>query len=135
LLSNNRAIHFYIEVIVNGKCIKFLLKKIFIVSSLTNDGIQRQHQQTELLASAMEQMLVAAEEVARGAVNAADAAYRADISAENGEEMVGEIIVSIKDISQVVSNTASESEQIQQVNRNLEKLPSESHQLVKQFVV
>jgi len=76
------------------------------ISRRTNTGIQRQHQQTELLASAMEQMLVAAEEVARGAVNAADAAYRADISAENGEEMVGDIILSINDLASDVSESA-----------------------------
>lgn len=76
------------------------------ISRRTNSGIQRQHQQTELLASAMEQMLVAAEEVARGAVNAADAAYRANISAEDGENMVGDIILSINELAGDVSESA-----------------------------
>ncbi len=42
---------------------------------------------------------------------------------------------SIQDINDVANNTANESEQIQKVNNNLEKLTQQSHQLVKQFIV
>ena len=77
------------------------------ISSRTNTGIQRQQQQTEFLASAMEQMLIATKEVALAAVNAADAAQNADISAENGEIRVVNIIASINNLAKDVSHSAS----------------------------
>ena len=77
------------------------------ISSRTNTGIQRQQQQTEFLASAMEQMLIATKEVALAAVNAADAAQNADISAENGEIRVVNIIASINNLAKDVSHSSS----------------------------
>jgi len=56
-------------------------------------------------------------------------------AAEEQTAVANEMRHSINDINQVANNTANESEQIQRVNDNLEKLTTESHQLVKQFVV
>ena len=77
------------------------------ISSRTNGGIQRQQQQTEFLVSAMEQMVIATDEVAQAAVNASDAAQNADIAAGKGEHRVQNIITSINHLAADVTQSAS----------------------------
>jgi len=91
------------------------------ISRRTNHGIQRQQQQTELLASAMEQMVAAAENVAQGAVKAADAADNAEISAEKGEKMVINIVNNINNLEKDVAHSASV---MQELNTDVENISS-----------
>jgi methyl-accepting chemotaxis protein len=91
------------------------------ISKRTNNGIQRQQQQTESLASAMEQMLAAAENVAQGAVKAANAADNAETSTEKGDKMVTNIIANINDLARDVSHSARV---MQELNADVENISS-----------
>tara|TARA_R110002074_G_scaffold1522_3_gene9054 strand:- start:375 stop:2003 length:1629 start_codon:yes stop_codon:yes gene_type:complete len=69
--------------------------------------VQRAHQSTEHVASAMTEMSATAQEVARHAANAADLANEADSAAKHSSEAMNTAQTSINKLSEQVEQTAS----------------------------
>lgn len=83
------------------------------MSSITkesNAGIQRQTEETEQAATAVNEMTAAVEEVARNAVSASQSTQTSEHSAQIGKERVGRAIGSLEKLSTTVGQTGIEVE-------------------------
>ncbi|WP_263390735.1 methyl-accepting chemotaxis protein [Pseudomonas caricapapayae] len=83
------------------------------MSSITQDstqGIQRQTQETEQAATAVNQMTAAIEEVARNAVAASTSTQACEKSAQTGQDCVGQTIAALEKLSTTVDRTGAEVE-------------------------
>jgi len=77
------------------------------VSDETNDGMSNQQTQTELAATAMNQMAMTVQEVARNAESAAASAKQARSEASEGQQTVEESVTSIQRLSNTVDQASS----------------------------
>ncbi|PKM31809.1 MAG: methyl-accepting chemotaxis protein [Gammaproteobacteria bacterium HGW-Gammaproteobacteria-11] len=81
------------------------------IAMRTNDGIQRQLSEIDLVATAVTEMTATAQDVARNAAQAAEAANNADRSANHGRDVVKSTAESIQclsaDIQQAVASVQS----------------------------
>ncbi|MEH6498372.1 MAG: methyl-accepting chemotaxis protein [Pseudoalteromonas distincta] len=81
------------------------------IAMRTNDGIQRQLSEIDLVATAVTEMTATAQDVARNAAQAAEAANNADGSAHHGREVVKSTATAIQalstDIQQAVASVQS----------------------------
>ncbi|KEZ29280.1 MULTISPECIES: methyl-accepting chemotaxis protein [Pseudomonas syringae group genomosp. 2] len=83
------------------------------MSSITQDstqGMQRQTQETEQAATAVNQMTAAIEEVARNAVAASSSTQACEKSAQTGQDCVGQTITALEKLSHTVDRTGTEVE-------------------------
>jgi methyl-accepting chemotaxis protein len=76
------------------------------VTTQTSEGMERQRQETEQLATAMTEMAATAQEVASSAAQAAEAAGEATRAADNGQRVVSDTISSINELAQNVDEAA-----------------------------
>jgi methyl-accepting chemotaxis protein len=88
----------------------------------SNIGIQQQNLETEQAATAVNQMTVAVEEVARNAVSASRSTQDSEQSAELGQERVRATISSIKHLSMTVSQTGTDIEGLATQTRDISKV-------------
>jgi methyl-accepting chemotaxis protein len=84
------------------------------ITTETTNSIRRQQNETDQVATAMNEMNATVQEVARSAANAAEAASRADNEANAGKKVVAQTI-------DVIDSLASEVEKAASVIQNLEK--------------
>lgn len=91
------------------------------VTEQTNGGIQQQQVQTEMVATAMNQMNATVHEVAKNAAHAAEAAGVADGEAANGREVVQQTIAGINKLSIEVKDSA---DAIREVEKDSEQIGS-----------
>lgn len=89
------------------------------VMEQTIQGIERQSEETEALATAMNEMVSTVQEVARNTSTAADTAKEAEQETSNGRHIVEQTVEAIQDLSNELSNTQS----------SVEKLSNESEQI------
>lgn len=87
--------------------------RLTTVTEQTSRGADLQQQETDQIATAVNEMASTGQEVARNASMAAEAAYNADTAANNGRQVVGNTIESI-------DNLASEIEKAARVINQLE---------------
>ncbi|RMS74920.1 putative methyl-accepting chemotaxis protein [Pseudomonas savastanoi] len=83
------------------------------MSSITQDstqGMQRQTQETEQAATAVNQMTAAIEEVARNAVAASSSTQACEKSAQTGQDCVDQTITALEKLSHTVDRTGTEVE-------------------------
>ncbi|RMR15890.1 putative methyl-accepting chemotaxis protein [Pseudomonas amygdali pv. ulmi] len=83
------------------------------MSSITQDstqGMQRQTQEAEQAATAVNQMTAAIEEVARNAVAASSSTQACEKSAQTGQDCVGQTITALEKLSHTVDRTGTEVE-------------------------
>jgi len=88
----------------------------------SNVGIQQQNMQTEQAATAVNEMTVAVEEVARNAVSASRSTQQSEQSAQLGQDRVRETINSIKKLSGTVSQTGVDIEGLAGQTRDISKV-------------
>ena len=88
--------------------------RLTLVTDETSKGADFQQQETDQVATAVNEMAATGQEVARNASHAADAAQNADTAATNGRQVVGHTIESIDTL-------ASEVEKASAVINRLEK--------------
>lgn len=88
----------------------------------SNVGIQQQHLETEQAATAVNQMTMAVEEVARNAVSASRSTQDSEQSAALGQDRVRETINSIKQLSVTVSQTGIDIEGLAGQTRDISKV-------------
>jgi len=77
------------------------------ISEQTEHGVIRQLAETTQVATAMEEMTATVQEVARNAVNASDAAVKADQESNDGKQIVSQTVDGINRLANEVENAAS----------------------------
>ena len=77
------------------------------ITQTTQTGVERQLQETTLVANAMKQMTSTVQEVARNAVKASEAAETADREAASGKNIVEEAVNGINSLADEVENAAN----------------------------
>jgi len=91
------------------------------MSQETNDSMQHQMMETEMIATAMQEMAATVQEVAGNTSTAADAANQAQYDSRQGHSIVEKNMGSINDLS---SKIGSVEEAIQSLNRDSEDIGS-----------
>jgi methyl-accepting chemotaxis protein len=81
--------------------------KLATITQSTQKGVERQLQETTLVANAMKQMTSTVQEVARNAVKASEAAETADREAASGKNIVNEAVKGINNLATEVENAAN----------------------------
>lgn len=89
-------------------------EQLSAVTEQTSAGVNSQKEETELVATAMTQMVATAREVALHAEQASRAAVEADQHAGQGDRVVGEAIAQIEHLASEVSHSGQAMEQLQQ---------------------
>jgi methyl-accepting chemotaxis protein len=88
----------------------------------SNASVQQQSSETELAATAVNQMTAAVEEVARNAVAASVSTQQSERSARTGMERVSETIASIENLSGAVQSTGTQIEQLALQTQSIAKV-------------
>lgn len=88
----------------------------------SNASVQQQSSETELAATAVNQMTAAVEEVARNAVAASVSTQQSERSARTGMERVTETIASIENLSGAVQSTGTQIEQLALQTQSIAKV-------------
>ncbi len=89
------------------------------ITGETSSGVQRQRSETELVATAMNEMTATVQEVARNAESAAEAAQSADAQAEDGQQVVQKTVSAIDGLAGEVEKAA---EVIQRLEKDSEQI-------------
>ncbi|OMH37956.1 methyl-accepting chemotaxis protein [Motiliproteus sp. MSK22-1] len=89
-------------------------RNLVVIAEQTNHNLSSQHQNTELVATAITQMTAAVEEVARNTTSAADAAESARYQLNEGGELVENTVQGIKDLSRQLDQTMTDIGQLEQ---------------------
>ncbi len=96
-------------------------EQMSVICAETNEGVERQRNETDRVATAMNEMFSTSQEVAGSAGAAADATHSADRAAQDGERIVNEAISSITDLAHEVENAAGV---IDSLGQDAEKIDS-----------
>ncbi|WP_018953059.1 methyl-accepting chemotaxis protein [Thioalkalivibrio sulfidiphilus] len=96
-------------------------EQMSVICAETNEGVERQRNETDRVATAMNEMFSTSQEVAGSAGAAADATHAADQAAQDGERIVNEAIASITDLAHEVENAAGV---IDSLGQDAEKIDS-----------
>ncbi len=81
-------------------------EEMSLVVDSTKDGVQRQRQETEQVATAMNEMVSTVQDVAQNAVSAADMAQQADQQASGGKQTVQHTIDAIETLANEVNKVS-----------------------------
>jgi len=81
--------------------------KLATITQTTQKGVERQLQETTLVANAMKQMTSTVQEVARNAVRASEAAEIAEQEATSGKNIVNDAVSGINSLASEVENAAN----------------------------
>lgn len=85
----------------------------------TNDGVQRQLSEIDLVATAVTEMTATAQDVARNASQAASAAHNADGSASHGREVVRATAETIQNLSQDIQRAVDSVQSLARDSENI----------------
>jgi methyl-accepting chemotaxis protein len=89
------------------------------VANSTNEGVQRQHNETQLVEQSIQNMTQIAQDVSSRAAQAAEAAALAKEEAEKGSQVVNQTISSIKSLASEVENAASSINKVETESNNI----------------
>ncbi|MDX1335025.1 MAG: methyl-accepting chemotaxis protein [Gammaproteobacteria bacterium] len=89
------------------------------VTNALSDGVQRQQAETDMVATAMNEMTATVQEVARNAQEAAAASHSADGQAVKGRQLVDKSVSGIEEMANEVESTAAEIETLQAESENI----------------
>jgi len=95
------------EISVTSEKLANASHKLANITQTTQRGVERQLQETTLVANAMKQMTSTVQEVARNAIRASEAAENADHEATSGKNIVKEAVNGINSLASEVENAAS----------------------------
>ncbi|MEH6567055.1 MAG: methyl-accepting chemotaxis protein [Halopseudomonas sp.] len=85
----------------------------------TNDGVQRQLSEIDLVATAVTEMTATAQDVARNASQAASAAHNADGSASHGREVVRATSATIQSLSEDIQRAVNSVQSLARDSENI----------------
>jgi len=89
------------------------------VTNALSDGVQRQQAETDMVATAMNEMTATVQEVARNAQEAASSSHNADGQAIKGRQLVDKSVSGIEEMANEVESTAVEIETLQAESENI----------------
>ncbi|MFN3582128.1 MAG: methyl-accepting chemotaxis protein, partial [Pseudomonas sp.] len=89
------------------------------IAMRTNDGIQRQLSEIDMVATAVTEMTATAQDVARNAAQAAGAANNADGSANHGREVVRNTAASIQSLSEDIQKAVASVQSLARDSENI----------------
>ena len=90
------------------------------ITNLTNTGLQAQQAETEMVATAMNQMTTTVQEVAHHATEASSAAQSADKEANNGRAVVEETVTSIDVLAKEIEKSSGLIHELENNSANIE---------------
>jgi len=79
-------------------------EEMSMITSETNQGVQKQQAETEMVATAMNEMTATVQEVARHATEASDAAQSADNETQNGKAVVQQTVSTINALAKEIED-------------------------------
>lgn len=82
-------------------------EKLSVITAQTSEGMTRQQRETEHAATAMREMTITVQEIARNATFVASATTEADHQAKHGKKIVSQGILSIKSLADDLQKTAT----------------------------
>lgn len=88
-------------------------EEMSVITNETNQGVQKQQAETEMVATAMNEMTATVQEVARHATDASSAAQSADNEANDGKKVVQETVASINSLASEIENATSVINQLE----------------------
>ncbi|CAM3064785.1 methyl-accepting chemotaxis protein [Pseudomonas plecoglossicida] len=92
------------------------------VTEESSNGLQRQNDEIEQAATAVNEMTAAVEEVARNAASASDSAQASAVSSRTGSERVVETVEAIRSLVSIVTQTSGEVEGLASRAQNIAKV-------------
>lgn len=95
------------EISVTSEKLATASQALASITQTTQKGVERQLQETNLVANAMKQMTSTVQEVARNAVKASEAAETADHEAACGKSIVNEAVNGINSLASEVENASN----------------------------
>ena len=97
-------------------------EELSVITSETSAGVKQQQAETELAATAMNEMTATVQEVARNATSAADEANRADKEAQQGKQVVSETTHAIKSLASEVDNASTVIQQLESDSESISSI-------------
>lgn len=97
-------------------------EEMHLVTEESSNGLQRQNDEIEQAATAVNEMSVAVEEVARNAASASESAQASDASSRIGSERVLETVEAIRSLTGIVTRTSGEVEGLANKAQNITKV-------------
>jgi methyl-accepting chemotaxis protein len=94
-------------------------ERMTVVTDETRKGADRQQQETDEVAIAVNEMAASGQEVARNATAAADAAHNADVAADNGRQVVGHTIEAIDSLAREVKEAGSVIDRVEKDSESI----------------
>jgi methyl-accepting chemotaxis protein len=94
-------------------------EELSAVTEQTSVGVNNQKVETDQVATAMHEMTVTVQEVARNAEQASQAAATADVEAREGDKVVGEAIVQIERLAEEVVRSTEAMTRLQQESNKI----------------
>ncbi|MBD8091896.1 methyl-accepting chemotaxis protein [Pseudomonas fluorescens] len=94
-------------------------EQLSAVTELSRVGVEGQKQETEQVATAMNEMLATSQEVARHAEQASSAATEADQQASAGDQVVAEAIAHIEHLAQEMAHSSQAMQGLQQESQKI----------------
>ncbi|MDB1123791.1 methyl-accepting chemotaxis protein [Vibrio algarum] len=94
-------------------------EELAVVTEQTSEGIIQQESETEMVATAMNQMATTVHDVADNAAHAAEAANQADTKSKTGSAVVQQTIESINSLSNSVIDSSNKLSEVQQEVLNI----------------
>ncbi len=95
------------EISVTSDRLAQAANKLATITQSTQQGVERQLQETTLVANAMKQMTSTVQEVAKNAIKASEAAETADREATSGKNIVTQAVGGINELATEVENAAN----------------------------
>lgn len=92
------------------------------ISNRASDSVKSQQQETDQVATAMNEMTATVQDVANNATSAAESARHADIEAKNGSRVVSETIDAIDGLSKEVQKASSVIEKLENDSEEIGKI-------------
>ncbi len=95
------------------------VQQICLVATKTNDGVHKQHTETQYVEQSIQRMTQTAQEVSGKAAQAAEAAALAKEEAEKGSKVVDQTIRSIEALAHEVENAAASINRVEAESNNI----------------
>ena len=95
------------------------VNQICVVADATSNGVQSQHDQTQSVEMAIQQMTQTAQDVSGKAAQAAEAAAIAKEESVKGKTVVGQTVSSIQTLASAVENASSSINRVEQESINI----------------
>jgi len=110
--------------VISGASVEFASasQELSVVSEQTSQGIQQQEIETDLVATAMNEMAATVNDVADNAAKAAEAANQADEEAQSGLKVVNSTIIAINALTDSVNHSSEKLNEVEAEVTNISSI-------------